>query len=82
MVSAGFAADQWMREFASVFGAQLAEPQKGQRPDQVAVMKAFRVSADKYADLLRMAVQKAEDYAEKHLTGRVETVEVCGYEKL
>lgn len=73
MVTDSFAADQWLREFASEFGAQLAEPQKGQRPDLIAVMKACRVPADKYADILRLAVQKAHNFAEKHLTVSVES---------
>lgn len=69
-VSDRFGAASWLTEFAQVFEAQLAEPQKGQRSDEVAVMKARTLSAEEYATLVTKAVQKATVFAADNLNVR------------
>lgn len=73
-VSAGFGAASWLREFAGHFDAGLAEPQRGQRPEEVAVMARTRVrERGEFEERLARATRGAERFA----TDNCETVVVA-----
>lgn len=66
-VSNRFGAASWLAVLAQVFEAQLADPQKGQRPEEVAVMKSRTMSAENYAALLSKATLRAEVFATENM---------------
>lgn len=71
MVGNSFGATRWLAEFANAFDGELADAQKGQSPDEVAVMKARKVSDVEYDALLTEAVRRAESFAETNCVARV-----------
>lgn len=67
LVGNGFGAEQWLQTFASVLDGRIAEAQRGQSPDEIAVMKARKVLPNEYERLVGKAVLEAELFASSRL---------------
>lgn len=73
MVTESFGADKWLQTFATVLDGRIADSQIGQNSNEIAVMKARKVSSEDYNCLIADAVREAEQFAASRIGATSET---------
>lgn len=73
LADAGFSAEKWLQSFATALDGHIADAQKGQNPNEIAVMKARKVQTEEYNRLITDAVRKAEQFAVIRIAATSET---------
>lgn len=72
LVTAGFGAEKWLKTFVTALDGHIADAQKGQNPDEIAVMKARKVQSVDFDRIIADAVREATQFAATRMTSASE----------